>query len=144
MPHFYPQRDGTSTGPSHWQSQWHTFPAPFASATLPTTRSAPFAIVTRPDGAPKPNHNSIQVVLVPLLHLGRRIGTTRHAGLRFDSQFLGLGEIGVGVGFIAFLPVRMTPLVVRLGQRRVESNGHRVVADRFVVVAFLVVGQPRL
>ena len=38
MPHFYPQRDGKSTGPPHWQSQWHTFQAPFASATRPDIR----------------------------------------------------------------------------------------------------------
>ena len=44
-----------------------------------------------------------------LLLLVHWIGTTRPIWLRFVSQFLGLGEIGVGIGFVAFLPVRIAP-----------------------------------
>ena len=60
---------------------------------------------------------------------------------RFVSQFLGLGEIGFGVGFVPFLPVRIAPSIECVPSFRIDLNRRCKVVDRLVVVTLLAVVQ---
>ena len=70
--------------------------------------------------------------------------TPLHVLGRLVSQFLGLGEVGVGFGFVVFLPVRITPSIEYVPIFRIDPNRRCKVRDRFVVVTLLAVAQPRL
>ena len=60
--------------------------------------------------------------------------------MRLVPESLGLGEVQVGLGVVAFLSVRAAPVVVRLRILRVDPDGLGVVGDGLVVVALLTIG----